>query len=522
MFSAQVHKHFYYGALLLFAASLPFSIFTLSVAHVTLIVNWILEGKFKKKLELAKKSPSLWVFTLFYLVHILWMMHSPDISTAMHELSIKLPMLMLPIIISTSESISENKLRGILNVYLVSVLSGTMISAYTIFGLDGKVFHTIADYSRYVYHIQWSIMVVIAIFIVFHQFGATRKNYKWLYIPLFFWFVCYIFMLQALTGIVIFIITSIILLFRIIFKYDHLMLRWFSLVSILTIILLIGSYLSNSYASFHSFDTINTASLEKYTASGALYTHDVKSKLVENGHYVNLYVCESELEKSWNKRSKLRYDGLTYNGEQLKRTLSRYLTSKGVRKDSVGMSGLSNHEISFIELGKTNYIDTLKFSLRPRIYVTWWELYNYSNGGNPSGYSVVQRLEALKTAFHIIGKTTWFGVGTGAVVASFVKQYEADNSSLSRNNRIRTHNQFVTYIISFGIIGFLLISFSLIVPALIEKKYSNYLLLVILLIMMLSFLDDDTLELIFGISLFAFFYSLFLFSAHPAKDDFHE
>ncbi len=521
LFSAQFHNKIYIIALVLLVVSLPFSIFTLSVAQIILMANWILEGKFQQKLALVKGRPSLWTIALFYIVHLLWMANTSDTAWGMHDLRIKLPMLVIPLVIGTSDTINENKLKSILNFYIVAVLAASLISAFSIFGFDHKLMHRVSDYSLYVSHITWSIMVVIAIFIILRQFDKTSVRYRWLFVPVCLWFVIYLFLLQVLTGIVIFIITIPILLFWTIFQYHNLIFRWFMVVIILTIVLVTTNYLIHSYATFHTFDKIDASTLENYTTIGNRYYHDTKSKIVENGHYVNIYICEPELEKSWNLRSKLRYSGNTLNGEELKRTLTRYLTSKGLRKDSAGMNQLTDSEIKFIEWGKTNYIDTLKYNLNSRIYVTWWELYNYKNGVSPSGYSVAQRIESLKTAFQIIHKNFWLGVGTGDIPDAFAEQYVINNSSLPIKNRIRTHNQYVTFIVTFGIIGFIFVMFSLITPPFFEKKFSNYLFFVIFIIGMLSFVNEDTLETHQGISLFAFFYFLFLFSAPPFKTDHH-
>ena len=522
VFSAHLHNRIYIIALVLLAVSLPFSIFTLSVAQIILMANWILEGKFQQKLELLKRRPSLWVIGLFYLVHLLWMANTSDFAWGMHDLRIKLPMLIIPLVIGTSDRINENKLKTILNFYIIAVLVASLISAYSIFGFDHKLMQSVSDYSRYLSHITWSIMVVIAIFIILWQFGKTPVRYRFLFVPICIWFAFYLFILQVFTGIVIFIITVPILLFWTIFQYRDLMFRWFMVVIILTIFLLTSNYLTHSYATFHTFDKVDPAVLESYTTTGNRYYHDTKSKIVENGHYVNIYICEPELEKSWNLRSKLKYSGYTLNGEELKRTLTRYLTSKGLRKDSAGMNQLTDSEIKFIERGKTNYIDTLKYNLNSRIYLTWWELHNYKNGVSASGYSVAQRIESLKTAFHIIHKNLWFGVGTGDIPDAFAEQYVIDNTPLPIKNRIRTHNQLVTFMVTFGIIGFIIIIVSLITPPFFEKKFSSYLFFVIFIIGMLSFLNEDTLETHQGISLFAFFYFLFLFSDHRLKADHHE
>ena len=142
----------------------------------------------------------------------------------------------------------------------------------------------------------------------------------------------------------------------------------------------------------------------------------------------------------------------------------------------------------------------------------------YKKSGDPSGQSLGQRIEYLITGWHIIKRNFWFGVGTGDVEIEFNKQYDLDNSLLKKEWRLRTHNQLLTFFITFGIFGVIWILFCLFIPPVIEKKYSHFLFTIFFLIGILSMLNEDTLETHVGVSFFAFFYSFFLFSI-PDQDD---
>lgn len=511
MFPKQFHSWVYFIALALVGVALPFSVFVISVATITLMVNWLLEGGFQQKWDIIRNRRSLWVLLIFYAVHLLWMINTSDYDWCMHDLKIKLPMLVIPLVVATSEVLSRPKFKAILNLYLLSLLAATVICTYYIFKLHINPANEESDYFPFVSHIRLSLMMVIGIFTIPWLFKNTSHPYCWLYLPAGLWLIIFLALMQVLTGIFIFVIVSIFFLARSAFRYQHLMLRWFLVVTVFTLVVLSCIYLTNSYARFYSFDKIDIASLEKTTVNGNPYWHDPKGKLVENGHYVNLYICDTELRKAWNLRSSIDYEGNTIHQGQVRLCLARYLTSKGLRKDSAGVSKLTDREIRYIENGTANYIDTVKYGLYPRIYVALWELYNYKNGANPTGGSISQRFEFMKTGFHIIQKNLWSGVGTGDIPDAFAEQYRRDNSPLAPDNRLRTHNQFVTFVITFGLIGFSMIMFSLYLPPFLERKYTNYLFLATLLIGTLSFLNEDTLETHQGVSFFAFFYALFLF-----------
>ena len=95
--------------------------------------------------------------------------------------------------------------------------------------------------------------------------------------------------------------------------------------------------------------------LERFTANGNPYTHNANTGALENGHYIDLYVCEPELTKEWNRISRVPYDSLDRRGQPVSLTIRRYLTSKGLRKDSPALSKLNPADIQRIENGLANY-----------------------------------------------------------------------------------------------------------------------------------------------------------------------
>ncbi len=141
----------------------------------------------------------------------------------------------------------------------------------------------------------------------------------------------------------------------------------------------------------------------------------------------------------------------------------------------------------------------------------FWEFRQYTVTGNPSGHSIMQRLEFFKTAISIIKKNFFIGVGTGDINDHFLQTYEEQKTTLLPERRLRAHNQYLTFFAIFGIIGFLWFIFSLIFPLIFLRKYNSFLYLSFFVIAALSMLTEDTLETQAGVTFFAFFNSLFVF-----------
>jgi hypothetical protein len=86
------------------------------------------------------------------------------------------------------------------------------------------------------------------------------------------------------------------------------------------------------------------------------------------------------------------------------------------------------------------------------------------------------------------------------------------NSPLVPQWRLLAHNQFLTFLVSFGLFGFILSISAMILPAILEKKRNSFFILMIFLVSVLSMLNEDTLETQAGVAFFGIFYCLFVFA----------
>jgi len=130
------------------------------------------------------------------------------------------------------------------------------------------------------------------------------------------------------------------------------------------------------------------------------------------------------------------------------------------------------------------------------------------SNGYANGASITQRFEYLKIAKKIIAKNFFLGTGTGDVATAFNEHYQNKESILNKEFQHRAHNQFVTFFISFGFLGGIISLFILIYPFYLYKNH--YLSSVLGIIVLLSMLNEDTLETQAGTSFYAFFFALLL------------
>jgi len=151
------HKWLYYHLLILTAICLPVSKFALSVTMVSLIVNYIIEFDFKRKYEALKNDKSILIFSLIFIIHIIWLYNSQNFKYAFHDIGNKAILILYPVIIGSSEKLSVKQIKTILLWFSASLLVSTLISSGILVGIIDIEVKDIRDISPFMSHIRLSL-----------------------------------------------------------------------------------------------------------------------------------------------------------------------------------------------------------------------------------------------------------------------------------------------------------------------------------------------------------------------------
>lgn len=511
------HKSIYYYLLILTVICLPVSRFALSISMILLISNYVFDFNYKKKAKLLLADKSILIFVGIFIIHILFFLNTTNFEYAFHDLGNKAILLLYPVIIGTSDKLSYKQIQNIIKWFVISLFVSTIISVVIFLGYTSVEVNDIRDISQFMSHIRLSLLVNMGIFSMLYFLFSPRTSMsrvnKYIYMALTIWFIGFLLILKSLTGLVVFSLTMFVSMIYVLVRFKNKNLKYIITLVLFMGVSAVGVTVYNSISNFYFVEKIDWQNLDKETCLGNLYKHDKANKQIENGNYVWIYICDKELEKEWNKHSEYNYGSKDDKNQNLRVTLLRYMTSKGFRKDSLGFSKLDEQDIRNIESGMANCIFENRYSLKPILYQVIWQVDVYSKGHNPAGNSITERLEFLKAAKGIIKENIFFGVGTGDVKDAFLNQYKKIDSKLPVERRLRAHNQYVTFLITFGIFGFLAIMACLFYPLIKKGAFKNYLVLMLLLIVLLSFINEDTLETQIGITFFSYFYSLFIFGS---------
>jgi len=541
--NTNIHSGAYFITLVLIAMSLPLSKYTMSMTEFMLLGMWLLSGfsfsivwRFFKiggffkgiyhfveyffslayrnlidKFSLFFRNRAAVVFASIYFMHLVGILFTADYEYALKDLRIKLPLLLFPVVFSTMEKIEYKRFRILMLAYTASILAGTLISMGIFFQAE---YVDIREISPFISSIRFSLNTSFAFFALVYfiiydkQFKAWHKISFALIAA---WFVVFLFILESVTGLGIIVVIGVSYLVLQLFKTHYLYLKLTFIVLAVGIPLSLFLYVQHTIHVATHVAPVNMEQLDKYTAQGNLYVNDTSQTNIEDGRYIGLYICYEELGESWEKRSDLKIDEESQNGQIIRETLIRYLTSKDLRKDAEGVEALTDWDIGKIEEGVANY-NYLKYpGLRVRILKILIGYDVYKKTGDPSGSSVMQRIEYSKASFDLIHDHFWFGVGTGDLEDALNDQYKRMGSELKKRYRFHAHNQFLAIFIAFGVFGFLWFLVALIYPPFKQKNFGDYFFVTFFLVAVFSMLSDDTLETQAGVTFFAFFYAFLLF-----------
>ncbi len=514
------HPHIYFASLCILIIGLPFSKFLMSVGQIILFGNWILEGDIKHKLKQFLSNKVAVVLSSVFLFHLLGLLYTLDFDYGFEDVRKKIPLALLPLVLSTSPKISSEKFNTLLHLFCATIFASTLYAIFIYLGVGNRDISNTREISVFISHIRFALLICITIFIsvwfLFFVQLSFRAKLAYALFPL--WLIGYLIISESLTGIFILILTIVLISSVYITRQKNKNKKVFAFIFIIVNVFTFYSYLKMNFAFFYSQPTVAYSKYDTQTKLGNPYTHDTLSLFTENGNNLWVYVASEELDSEWNTRSKIPLSAKDKDGNDIYYTLVRFMSSKGLKKDAEGLASLKQKEIEAVENGVSNYLYLEKYFLRNRIHATIWEVDNYLNGGNPSGHSLVQRFEFWKAATQIIKNNFWTGVGTGDVKNAFEKQYEEMKSPLTKEYRLRSHNQFLEIAVGFGIVGLLIFLFSLFYPFIYHKGIFNYLYLSFFFIALFSFFTEDTLETQAGVTFYAFLSSFFLFVGSYEKN----
>lgn len=485
MFGARTHRIIYVVLLTLLGGCIVTSTWASNLVWVLLSVNWLIEGRWREKWQMGRDSRLLHAFVALVLLLAVGLLWSSNLNAGLSVLQVKLPLLVVPLILLTTQPLDRRECIPVLFIYLTAVLVVSIMSTVRLFTIPNLPYR---DAVPYISHIRFALFCCMAIFICIGIY-AKHKSKKLLSVAvvlLALWLLLFLLVIRSYTGFAVLLVVSLVAMLA----------YWRRWPLIVLWVLLVGGtavLVGHEVRSYYRMVPMATQPLRPLTAAGNPYEH-AEDGIIENGNYVNNYLCKSELRKAWNNRSTIDYDGVTASGYSVESTIVRYLNAIGQTKDSVGMMAMTDDDIRAVERGVANPVYESRNPLRKMVYVMLLEHEYYVHTHAVAGFTMLQRFELWKATWNVVSRHPALGVGTGDAVDAMHNELVKMDSELVGTTK-KTHNQYLSLAAMIGLIGLALTAFMFVRA----WKRPSPLMLVWLVAILVSCLTEDTLDTLAGI-----------------------
>jgi hypothetical protein len=469
-FGPQIHRRVHFFVLALFIVGVVCSKFLMSMGLLLGVLNLVTEGNFKSYFQRLRENPLILFVLLFYVLHLFGLVWTSNLDYGLDDIRKKTSLLLIPIIVG-SQPIPSPRAWSRLIQYFVLILVSTALINFISYHFFAEKLNLIdiRDMSLFGSHIRYGILIGIGLAFCLERIYLGAK-YRWGLVVSALFFLIYSFYSQVLSGLISVSIVLIgLLVFMLVMRKQYVIL-----------------------ASMFLFVLISSLGLFYYLSQPVIYPIPCREQY-------------DEMESAWNQRSALNYDSLDKRKQPVASTLERYLSSKELCANFKGVQKLTTEDIRFIETGFADVHETYG-GIQARLLDI---RYQWHHATNPSGHSVLERIEYWKNAWAIIENHWLIGVGTGDVDDAMQEMYNTRRSPLTEERRLRAHNSYLTYYLTFGIFGFLFFLYFQCKFIIQQWKWKQWIGFLFGIIVLVTFLVEDTLESQMGITLFAFFYAVF-------------
>ncbi|MCC6400971.1 MAG: O-antigen ligase family protein [Flavobacteriales bacterium] len=498
------------AGLFIAVAALPWNNVLLSNAQILMVLGWLGEGlaarSLGRRFRQAFTGPWSLAFIATFLLHAAGIIWSEDRAWAFDLTRILLPVLVFGVVLSTSPPMGERAIRDVLRTGAWSVVASTAVCLVMAGGHLQSGDHRAV--SIFISHVRLGLLLALAtcVFILdrpapgwlraMHALGAV-------------WAVGFLVGMGSLSGLGALAAALLMLAWRGVGGARPLV-RW-SVRGFLVLAPVAAPLILSGMLWPRPYTPLRVEDLRERSAGGEPYYHDVSDPQWENGHPVWVHVARGELERGWARRSRIGLYDKDERGQLLRGTVVRYLASRGLDKDSVGLLALTDEDVRRIEQGMPSVRTGRQPLLMARVDQLRMELDRYRAIGDPNGHSLTMRLAYWRTGWWIANRHLWTGVGTGDTRPAFAQAYEELHSPLDPAWRNRAHNEFLTLLITFGLPGLLFLLACWVAPVVVYRAWRHPVFPAWAAIFLVSCLTEDTLETQTGATFYALYAALFVF-----------
>lgn len=494
MFGTRTHRIIFIVLLSLLGGCMVTSTWASNLVWMLLAVNWLTEGRWREKWQMARESRLLQAFVALYLLLVAGLLWSSNLKAGGNVLEVSLPLVCVPLMLLTTRPLERRERIPVFEVYVITTFIVSIISTVRLFTIPDLPYR---EAVPYISHIRFALNCCMVIFICVGIAARQRwgKAMTVAVIALIVWLLAFMVLIRSFTAFAVLLVVSLVTM----------LFYWRRWPIIALWVLLVGgaaTLIGHEVLSYYRMVPLATQPLRPCTAASNPYEHACDG-IIENGNYVNNYFCQSELRREWNRRSSLDYDSVAPCGHSIQSTLVRYLNAIGQTKDSAGMAAMSDDDVQAVERGVANPVYEGRNPLRKMVYVLLLEREFYVHTHAVAGFTVLQRFELWRATWRVIQRHPVFGVGTGDAVDEMHQELVEMDSELAGTTK-KSHNQYLLLAAMVGLVGLALTALMF----LRAWRKPSPLMLAWIITILISCLTEDTLGTLAGILLCTWFLAL--------------
>ena len=455
------------------------SVFLSNLSWVLLGVNWLFEGGWREKWQRACENRLLQAFLVLILVHLLWLVGNHDVVMGLDDIRKKLPLLVLPLVLLTSRPLPRRQLGAIALIYLTAVTVMTLVGLVRFVSIADLPYRAIIptiSHIRFGLNVCFSICLAVCLLAMSHTRISIRR-WRWLLAAVVLWVVWmvgFLFLLQSYTSILILALLLCLSPLLLPLRRSLRWMLWGGMALVLTGIVWTTVRMTDDYYGDCRRD----------------------ADMVENGGYIYRDIDSLSMAACWYFRVGESLETKTDNGYSTYSTLVRYLNATHRSKDSLGVASLSEDDVAAVRQGVANPVYLRHPSVRKMAYMVLFEYENHRCGG-VYDFSMLERMALWRNAWRVFCQHPWMGVGTGDVAEACRQQLQEDGVMLVDITK-SAHNQYLTFLVAFGLIGMSVIVFFFVRAVVSTASLHTPLAWTYLLIVLLSFVSENTLDTLAG------------------------
>jgi O-antigen ligase len=274
----------------LLAFAMPCFIYSAPAVILLYAIAWIIQGNLKERLSVAFRNKFVWLFCAYYLLDVIGLLYTSNMTEGSFDLEVKLSLFIFPIMLASEGQMPFTKQRRFIYLFIAGLICNGLIcvgyALWRLLALHDLVFQY-KEFSLFMHPSYYSMYIDFALVAIFFlltkkELLISRGKRIYLYVAIFFLEFMLV-LLQSKTGMIV----SLLVLGILIVRYLVLTKKWINTVAILGG--LVGVYLL-------TYDFIITAGRSRIISATETLTTSKPSKSATESSQVRIFVWKS----AWN------------------------------------------------------------------------------------------------------------------------------------------------------------------------------------------------------------------------------